>query len=97
MKARRVVAWIELCVAAILTLVSAASAWEVFVAPADPHRVGYGEVAWLALLLETPLAVSFWICAVALLRGWRRRWLFHILPVAVIAACCSPLWLRYAV
>ena len=98
MKLGRVVAWIELCLAAVLTYIGAASAWEVFFTPVDPRRVGYGEVSWLAFVLATPLAVSLWICGTALFRGWRRRWVLHLLPtVVVIAACVFPLWLRYAV
>jgi hypothetical protein len=98
MKPGRVVAWIELCLAVVLTCASAVSAWDVFFTPRDPRWRGYEEVAWIAFLLWTSLAASLWICSTALFRGWRQRWVLHLLPVvAVIAACSSPWWLRYAV
>jgi len=96
MKPGRVIAWIELCLAVALTYLSATSAWDVFLAPRDPHYRGYDEVTWLAFLLSTSLAISFWICGTALFRGWRQRWTLHLLPILVVIAACS-WWLRYAV
>ena len=97
MTTERAVAWIELLLAVAFTYVTARAAWGVLLPPTDP-RARYEEWSVVLLYVASPFAVTMWICAVALFRGWRHRWRLHVLPIiALIAACLADWWLPYVV
>ena len=81
---RRMVAWAELGLAAILTYLCAGSAWEMSLRPTDPS-FRYGEWSWLVFAMAAPMAAAFWICGVALYRNWRLHWKLHLLPLLIAA------------
>ena len=87
----RVISRVELCFAALLTYISARSLWGMSLPPTN-SSFRYEEWSWLVFLICTPLAVSFWICAIALHRKWGWRWRLHILPLVVALAAFGLLW-----
>jgi len=93
----RVIGYLELGIAVLLSLICVVFAWATF-RPAQglDH---YGVDSPLPYVyLTLPLAVAFWICGIALLKDWRYRWRLHALPVlALIAAWRSDLWVPYVV
>jgi hypothetical protein len=93
MIAGRAIGYLELGIAVLLSLICVVFAWGTF-RPAE----GSVDSPLPYIYLTLPLAVAFWICGIALLKGWRYRWRLHALPVlALIAAWRSDLWVPYVV
>jgi len=94
MNISRVVAFLEFCVASVLTYFSMVAAWSVLGPHTDPR---YRLDAWplLGLYVVLPLAAAFWLCAAALFWRWKYRWGIHTLPGAILLA--DWWWLGYAV
>ena|SRR2546425_225046 len=84
----KAVAYGELVVAVLLTVAGLASVQDLFIPEIDP-RFRYTEWAPLALMLAVPLAISFWLSGVALVRGWRSRWLMQLAPAVVIVCVAA--------
>ena len=89
----KILAWVELLLAALLTFVAFRSLWSMFMPPSDPLEANYGEWAPLVLAVTAPVAASFWLTGIALLRNWRFRWIAHAVPLVVIL--CMALFLRW--
>ena len=89
--ATRAVAYSEVAIAAFLTVVCLASVLDLQIPESDP-RFRYTEWTPLVLMLALPLAVSLWLSGLALIRGWRSRWLMQIVPAVALVGIAAFLW-----
>ncbi len=93
----KAVAYGEFVVAVLLTVAGIASVRDLFIPEFDP-RSRYTEWTPLALMLAVPLAISFWLSGLALVRGWRSRWLMQLVPVVtIICAAAFLMWADHGV
>jgi hypothetical protein len=83
----------ELLLAALLTFVAFRSLWFMYMPLSDPLDASHGELAPIVLAVTAPVAASFWLTGIALLRNWRFRWIAHAVPPVVIV--CIALVLRW--
>jgi|SRR5688572_3525569 len=82
--ALKVLAGVEVLVAALLTYVALRSLWGTLLGPADPLEAAHEEWSPVVLMVTAPIAASLWLTVVALLRNWRSRWMLHAIPPAVV-------------
>jgi len=87
----KAVAYGEVGLAVLLTVVSLASFHDLQIPETDLHA-RYTEWTPLVLMLAVPLAVSFWLSGLALIRGWRSRWIMQLVPAVTIVCVVAFLW-----
>ena len=81
-RATRLLGWIEIFLAAWLSLASMIGLWGLL----RPHRIP-AENEWTPLVLPFTIAcaAALWPAGAALLNGWHRRWTMQLAPLLVLA------------
>ena len=81
----KILACVELLLAALLTFGALRSLWDILFGPSNPIEAAD---AWSlpVLMITAPIAASLWLTGAALLRNWRTRWVLHAIPPVLILA-----------
>ena len=90
-KLEKIVGYLELVFAAMAGFVCASSFKTAFFPSDNTHWEAPGW-ALMIFILITPLALSFGISGFALIKSFRRKWLFHIFPIFAVIAISIFFW-----